>query len=121
MCVGERGRCGDDLSCSMGALSPGCLGWGGVQWVDCVHTMVQLFLNRYNLVAASAAGVVPFCDWQQCLTVGSYLGRQCQSCCERASLRVTFPPHDALELSSLGPSTVHHARFGLSLDGIFHH
>jgi hypothetical protein len=56
-----------------------------------VH-LVQVVLDWYNLVAALAAGGVPFCDQQWSLTVGSHLGRQCHSCCERTCLRVTIPP-----------------------------
>jgi hypothetical protein len=56
-----------------------------------VH-LVQVVLNWYNLVAALAAGGVPFCDQQRSLTVGSHLGRQCHSCCERTCPRVTIPP-----------------------------
>jgi hypothetical protein len=46
----------------------------------------------YNLVAALAAGGVAFYDQQRSLNVGSYLGRQCHSCCERTCLRVTISP-----------------------------
>jgi hypothetical protein len=61
------------IACSIG--TPGTI---GARW--------------YNLVAASAAGGVPFCDQQRSLNVGSYLGRQCHSCCEQTCLRVTIPP-----------------------------
>jgi hypothetical protein len=54
----------------------------------------RITINWYNLVAALAAGGVPFCDQQRSLTVGSHLGRQCHSCCERTCLRVTIPPHN---------------------------
>jgi hypothetical protein len=50
----------------------------GAQWVH----LVQSVLNWYNLLAASVAGGVPFINYQWSLTVGSYLGTQCHSCCE---------------------------------------
>jgi hypothetical protein len=44
----------------------------------------------YKLVAASAAGGVPFRDQQRSLAADARPGRQCHSCCERTCLR---PPH----------------------------
>jgi hypothetical protein len=51
-------------------------------------------LIGYNIIAASAAGVVPFLDQQRSLAVGSCpgLGRQCNSCFEQTCLRVTVYP-----------------------------
>jgi hypothetical protein len=41
----------------------------------CLHQV----LDWYNLVAASAAGGVPFCDEQRSVAIGSCPGRQCLS------------------------------------------
>jgi hypothetical protein len=53
--------------------------------------LVPLVLNWYNFVSAPAAGGVPLCG-KQSLAIGSYLGRQCHSCCEQTRRRVTVPP-----------------------------
>jgi hypothetical protein len=67
-----------------------------------LHSMLKY------LVAASAAGGVPFCDQQRSLTVGSHLGRRCHSCCERTCLRVTIPPlksvHQVLSVEPVLPT-----------------
>jgi hypothetical protein len=56
-----------------------------------LSTEVQV-LNWYILVAASAAGGVPFSIINNGLAVGSCPGWQCHPCCERTCLRVTAPP-----------------------------
>jgi hypothetical protein len=57
-----------------------------------VNPRLHQVLNWYNLVAALAAGGVPFCEQQRTLAFGSYPGRQCHSCCERTCIRVPPPP-----------------------------
>jgi hypothetical protein len=65
--------------------------------------------NWYNLVAASAADGVPFCNQQWSLAVSSCFVRHCHSCCEQTCLPVASPTPKVAVARAMGscPLCVH--------------